>query len=300
MNSRDDPKKPLLEAEQAWHDAKERMDEARNDHLVAQFNKESRHYGMLRRERSSYYPEVQRMISKELHSNIRFSGGQKRRITSLRLPSWVPGLDDHQYLTSLACFRDRKSEYPEIVARQCVQAHNHTSPALEIRILELDTIRTDRIPEAGSMKIGDASPAGFGRAFLNTNSLPDKPWGNEREDFLSRFQQHNRNETRGSAFAPIQNFCQGRRRMLTEKSWVVCSGQVKMSDMVCAIYGASVPFVLRPRSGRQVFELMGECYLSGFLRLKFAVEYLDLLGKFWKYFEIPTSENLPWKTVCLE
>jgi hypothetical protein len=149
------------------------------------------------------------------------------------------------------------------------------------------------------MRRGDDSPTGFGRAFLNTNSLPDKPWGVEREEFLSRFQQNYRSETRGSTFAQIQNFCQGRRRMLTEKSWVVCSGQVKMSDMVCAIYGASVPFVLRPRSGRQAFELMGECYLDGFLGPKFT-EYLDLLGIFRQYFEVPTSENLPWKTVCLE
>jgi hypothetical protein len=299
-NNRDDPKNALLEAEQVWRDAKSKVDGAKNDPLVVQFDEESRNNEMLRLERSDYNPAIKRMISNDLHSTTCFSRGQIRKGSSQHLPSWVPGLEDHQSLASLSGFRRQESEYPEIVAQLCHNAHNHPSPALSIRILELDTIIMDLMPGSEAEEIGDTTLTGFGRAFQPSDTLSDTLLWTEKKEFMSGFQQGFRIKTHGSAFAQVQTFCQGRRRMLTEKSWVVCSGQVRKSDIVCAIYGASVPFVLRPLPSGRAFELMGECYLDGFLGPKFSDDYLVLLGNFGRYFRATTSEDLPWKKTCLE
>ncbi|KAL6905122.1 hypothetical protein GGI43DRAFT_432270 [Trichoderma evansii] len=58
------------------------------------------------------------------------------------LPSWVPELDKHPCLASLSTFRteSRTSIFQQPVARLCRSRDLSRFPALEIKILELDTV----------------------------------------------------------------------------------------------------------------------------------------------------------------
>jgi hypothetical protein len=58
-------------------------------------------------------------------------------------------------------------------------------------------------------------------------------------------------------------------------------------DVVCILYGSSVPFVLRPvesKTGEKLYKAVGQCYLDGWMYGDYS------LPKWWEEFETAPDE----------
>ncbi|KAM5349536.1 hypothetical protein ACJ41O_006041 [Fusarium nematophilum] len=272
----------ISKAKTAWLEAREASAIAAGHELITEAEEARRTYQA--HLPSSLFIEATRIIGRQLFSASRFSNGQ--RCSGLQLPSWVPDLSTHPALTSLSHFRTKpaSSQPPESLARLCT---NGKTTVLEIRILELDVL-------------GDGPPSQLDDQLaepLAAAKIQNYPG----EGFLFNYMASPHFIAHGSTVASFQSFCQGRRRIQTERSWVICSGRAEMGDRICVIYGAGVPFVLRPlMEAANHYQLIGECYLHGIRGPKFVDDYLELMGDFRDGFKASTSDALPWQMVYLE
>jgi hypothetical protein len=41
--------------------------------------------------------------------------------------------------------------------------------------------------------------------------------------------------------------------------------RVEKGDQICVLLGCSIPMILRKRTGREFYEVIGECYLHGYM-----------------------------------
>lgn len=257
-------------ARKNWENANTAARRARPDLLTNETALAARIHNTFRSIRASATSKIQRIIGQELHSEV--GSTSKHQQSELSVPTWVPDLRRRSSLASLSHFRPTSSisASQKSIAQLCRFEDLHGFLTLEIQILELDIVA--------------------------------KKWEFRYEDGkVDLLSELSHIENHGSTSASMQNFCQGRLRMLTERSWTICTYRADVSDKICIIYGASVPFVLRPTSdgGRQ-FKLIGECYLNGFRGPTFINDYLELLGEFKQYFDATTAEGLPWQTAYLE
>jgi heterokaryon incompatibility protein (HET) len=64
----------------------------------------------------------------------------------------------------------------------------------------------------------------------------------------------------------LTSFTQGRKFATTDKGYMAMVPPLcKSGDDICVIYGAKVPFAIRRCTGLDMFELVGECYVHGFM-----------------------------------
>ncbi|PTB41087.1 hypothetical protein M441DRAFT_58525 [Trichoderma asperellum CBS 433.97] len=275
-------------ARNIWEEAHDAVAKAEQHPLIQAADLAMREYRALENGRSSSLFDLNRHISRELRSQTRFiQRGQQP------LPSWVLHLDGHPCLASLSAFQigSKASIFQQPVARLCRSGHPEASPVLEIKILELDTV-------AQTTQRPTSKPR---RADIPVSGISESQVWQPELDFMSRFNHGPRMRIHGSSFHSTQQFCQGRRLVKTKRSWVICTGQVEDGDKICAVYGASVPFLLRLAPDRERrFKLIGECYLDGFRGPKFVDDYLELLGEYKRYFNVTTARSLPWQMAYLE
>jgi hypothetical protein len=86
-------------------------------------------------------------------------------------------------------------------------------------------------------------------------------------------------EEAGSFSRDAREFCFSRRRAVTCQGY---AAQVPLStqvgDLIFLPLGSAVPFVLRlSESGRDDFELIGECYVHGIMKGEAVGEKLDVV-----------------------
>ncbi|KKY23252.1 putative heterokaryon incompatibility protein [Diplodia seriata] len=122
----------------------------------------------------------------------------------------------------------------------------------------------------------------------------------------------------GHGVKSLKKFSGGRQVRVTMRSVAICPNAMSRKDVICAVRGASVPFVLR-RTGEEpgCFQVVGECYLHGFAAASAscaADDYEWLLGAYRKYFDgwqawempeffdmgtVDGEGRLPWTRVSL-
>lgn len=62
----------------------------------------------------------------------------------------------------------------------------------------------------------------------------------------------------------VKYYCRNRRFFTTENGyWGLGAPGLQPGDVCVIIYGADVPFILRPIPGRHQYKLVGQCYISG-------------------------------------
>jgi hypothetical protein len=57
------------------------------------------------------------------------------------------------------------------------------------------------------------------------------------------------------------------RRLITMNVGHIGTGpcRVRKGDRICVLLGCSIPLILRPREGQPSYQVVGECYLHGFM-----------------------------------
>jgi hypothetical protein len=57
------------------------------------------------------------------------------------------------------------------------------------------------------------------------------------------------------------------RRLITTNKGHIGMGpcRVRKGDGICVLLGCSIPLILQPRQGQPSYQVVGECYLHGFM-----------------------------------
>lgn len=193
---------------------------------------------------------------------------QEKENTSRELfPSWMPQLGDSKILASHRYIGCGQVTWRLPLASICTKTHDHEIPALAIRIAVMDAV-THPPCTWGSLYTAGHRPR-YSRS-ANSTWYGIRGWPPRRRNY------------------PSERFFDGRTVRFTNSSWIICYDRVRTGDKVCLIYGAGVPFVLRPveqKGSCQTFKLLGECFMDN---PKYALEYLDRL-----------ATSLEWERVCL-
>jgi hypothetical protein len=80
-------------------------------------------------------------------------------------------------------------------------------------------------------------------------------------------------------FQRIRPACYGRRLIWTDTGKLgLVPRNTEASDMICVLFGCSVPVILRPKDGRYI--VIGECYIDGMMNGEAVLEYE--MGKYQK------------------
>lgn len=217
---------------------------------------------------------------------------------AISLPSWTPDFSDHRQFNSLAYWRPkRESEASRPpVATVYTESTVRNTASQNPRLLEVKMLKLDSIKYLFSTKVG-WDP----RNTVQLETLSTEVVNPSQAKFSEAFNESFSSMDYGRNVEGIWKFGASRQVTLMEKSFAISPMSAEPGDLACILYGASVPFMLRPiNENRRRFQLLGECYVHGCKGPTFADDYLELIGEYRQHFNATTADELPWETIYLE
>lgn len=217
---------------------------------------------------------------------------------TISLPYWTPNFSDHRQLYSLANWRPkRESEasrppvatvYAESIVRSTASQNQRL---LQVKMLKLDS---NKYLLSNNFGWDPLNP-------VQLDTLPTEVVNPNHVQFSKAFNESFSSMDYGKNVEGIWKFCAGRKVTLMEKSFAISAISAEPGDLACILYGACVPFMLRPiDEDGQRFQLLGECYVHGCKGPTFVDNYLELIGEYRQHFNATTADELSWETVYLE
>ncbi|GME61524.1 hypothetical protein M441DRAFT_58525 [Neofusicoccum parvum] len=205
---------------------------------------------------------------------------------SSSVSTWVPDMLVNSKSSSFAHWRGKSklafSESP-VATFTCLDFINLNRYSLKLRVLPIDTISkrlSGCVRHESPDKYNVLLYRGSSRwpADMNTKSFVEEAGLIQGDDRLDD---------------KVKAFSVDRKFMKTSRSYAICADPVAVEDVVFAIYGATVPFVLRIDRNTGYYKFLGECYLHVFGNSSSGDDYNQLLGMYaGDFVQMPSDGDL--------
>jgi hypothetical protein len=132
-------------------------------------------------------------------------------------------------------------------------------PDKELAFIQTIALGPENSPLTVKQRVQALSQANF-RAYCLQNFTPELCSKEFKEEVTVK------GEGRSSRYY-FSAYCVGRKFFVTSKGFYgVGASVMKQGDLCCVLFGAYVPFIIRPTGTKSKYKLVGECYIQGVMR----------------------------------